>query len=497
MSKPKTVLEKAIEYGFIREKYIKTKDYRNINLSLARAEIFNIINGRDKELIDTIKRFHDGEINSISLCEIGLVYHDEFTFLMMNEGYIKNDVWKWKEIQNINDSEKLKKIYDILAINSKAIQYFDAIKLDDIKDRTAYHRVENALQIVYTDQAKIYYSLDEFDKFEKYANKAVSYNSVTIMEILVKYYCDKDDLDNANIYFEKCISAEIWKGDPVKQNIYFREFNRLLSCTHIYNYLYSNGMYNDALIIAFKTEDVINNSMFFKNDKKYIEITKKRISDCKSYVNSVKNKSDNLISKYFDESVVKMMNDDIKTYIDTSLKIYDFINNSKESLDYSASLMPIMKGVEAILYEIFVSNYVEYLKKKDNINYNFIVERFKYVNKYNNTISISNKIDRIEYGDALYSIAKRTPESNSDNWIINRYFLDFYNYYRKNDNNVEILNEIADRLYSLKNKRNNVAHKNRVFKTDADECIKELISDHLNFISFLYNTFDFCFKDNK
>lgn len=122
-----------------------------------------------------------------------------------------------------------------------------------------------------------------------------------------------------------------------------------------------------------------------------------------------------------------------------------------------------------------------------------IIDRFKYTDRNTNKISINNKIDRIEYGDALHSIARKDYENNK--WIINKYFYDFYYNNTHKANSTEIINDLANRLDSLKNKRNHVAHKNRVLKNDADKYIKELISDHLNFISFIYKEFSFCFKD--
>ncbi len=455
-----------------------------------RKDLINRV--EDTNIIDTIKKKPDKTKNTIIFYYLSELYHDEFKQLLYDNGFINDGAWDLNKIQSLSDKKDLEKIYRIIEYNRKAISFIDEMNIKGFqyKERVG---LENSIQIIIADHSKVYYALNDFKNFEKYAIKASEYGSIASMNYLVYYYCDKDDFNNANLYFEKCMNTNIWYDDSITSNLKVREFYKIQVCKFLYDYYYSNGMISDALAIATRVDEYLKHTKFFKDDQLFINDINNQIKDCKNLLSKEKNEIKfDILKDYFDKDVIEYMDSNIKTYVVTSISIYDYINKNNELLDYSAALMPIMKGVEYILYNIIVNKYVESLKKRSNLNYNLIIDRFKYTDRHTNKLSINNKIDRIEYGDALYSIA--TKEYTTGEWIINKYFYDFYYNNSHKGNSIEIITDLANRLDSLKNKRNHVAHKNRVFKDDADKYIKELISDHLNFISFIYKEFDFCFK---
>jgi hypothetical protein len=139
-----------------------------------------------------------------------------------------------------------------------------------------------------------------------------------------------------------------------------------------------------------------------------------------------------------------------------------------------------------------IIKFLNFVKKqyKESINFNFIHKNFKYKGP-NNQWLIKENIDRIEYGQVLNSMAKKI----EDNWVLNVYFKEFYMQNTAKKNNIdEILLSFVKKLDDMTHRRNRVAHKGRIFKDDADECIKKLIFEHLSFISLIYETFEFVFQ---
>lgn len=213
-----------------------------------------------------------------------------------------------------------------------------------------------------------------------------------------------------------------------------------------------------------------------------------------------KKTKEELITKHFSKDIISKMSNDIKIYAETSLRVYDYVNNLNNdgiTLDYSATLMPIMKGVEQLL-KIVVESYLNYLKKlfAENI---LTTKDFYKIDKYllnDDRTNLKDAIaDFLEIGKAYYALYKRNkpniqnPESSSKNESYPRdTFVDFCESL-KVDNAKEKLKKLGEILFKVKNYRNNIAHDVRIIKEDADTCFKMIIHDYINLINELYTIF--------
>ena len=103
-------------------------------------------------------------------------------------------------------------------------------------------------------------------------------------------------------------------------------------------------------------------------------------------LNNYTYKEDELF-KYFDKDIVNLMNNENKIYILTSLNIYDYMKSKENeiTMDFSATLMPILKAVENIIFDIVGVNYHEFILRKKEIDINmvkpFVNEKYKTIRK--------------------------------------------------------------------------------------------------------------------
>ena len=188
------------------------------------------------------------------------------------------------------------------------------------------------------------------------------------------------------------------------------------------------------------------------------------------------------------------MSEDNKIYILTSLNIYDYMKTVQITMDYSATLMPILKAIENIMFEILAKNYHSFISEKIKTKQIDNKDIKGFLNKDNEFIT---EIDRLEYGKILSLIGRKKIDfyDGSTYIIENRYFTEFCS---KNNiiNAKNVIVKLYNELDKLKDKRNLVAHKNRVY----EECVKEcydILLDNIKFINYLYTTFKFIFEKNE
>ena len=453
--------------------------------SLKRKDIDSIPEEQLNGLLNSQKKL-EKNLNKYDISKrITLLYifailkKDEVQLLLFDKGYVKSRIWQIKDYKE----EDLEFIKDK---SLAAVKYCERV-LDLYKDsldlKPVYDDTKNIIRRSYQTLAYVYYIANDEEEFHKYASSAVEYNSASAASTLVKYYCDQDNYNEAYKYFKICIDMN-YDGSNPNYNIAF-ENDKIMAYSHIYNYLFNKGLYEEAKDIAFKIkafisgkpyENQYSNTIlgFIKSCNRYIELSKEPIK-----------KQDNL-NKYFGEDVINMMNDNIKIYINTSLEIYSYLKSTNQVMDYSASLMPMMKAVESILYEIIVKNYLSFLKTK-KFELTSLPKIFK--DKEN---GIKEYFDRIEFNDALNTISKY--ERNTEEHLANENFLKFCEANKVEDSE-NTIKKFAEILYSLKEKRNKVVHKERILKEDADWC-KEVLLENTKFIEFLYQNFSFCFKND-
>lgn len=329
-----------------------------------------------------------------------------------------------------------------------------------------------------------------------YANYAIEYDSLNLLSLVIKYYCDNDDYENAFKYYKKSTEIEIPYDIVNLPNTFTNESSKYNCGIWFINYIISLKKYEMAKETIIETRNCIKNAKTIPLDY-CLSTLSDREKICNDYLSKEKLKSNNynkeLITKYFDDKIIKKMDDNIKTYVNTSIEIYDYLNGLNYELDYSSSLISIMKALESLLYVIIANNYLKYLQNLKEIDFDKIDKsiRIKTANGY----QLRDTINRIEYGSVISIIGKRNPNDFNE-WII---YNDFYYFFINNMPNInnpqKVLSTFLSKLDDLREKRNNVAHKEPVSKQDAKYCISELIEAHINFISYVYNNFEFCFKD--
>ncbi len=411
----------------------------------------------------------------------GMLKKDEVQSLLLEKEYIKSRIWqvvdyKEEDIEFVKD-----KSLESISYCENVLELYK----DDLDLKPVFEDAKNLIRRSYQTMAYLYYIINNNEEFLKYSAYAVEYNSIGAASTLVKYYCDEDNYNEAYKYFKICIDLKYDDSDP-NNNIVF-ENDKIMSYSYFYHYLFNKGLFDEAKDIAFKLKGFISGKPY---EYQYNNVVIEFIKKCNKYIElskeNIKNSKNMKLNDFFSEDIIKLMNNNIKIYINTSLEIYSYLVSVDEIMDYSAALMPIMKAVESILYEIIVKNYLAFLKTK-KYSLTSLPKFFKDKEK-----GIKEHIDRIEYGDALNAISKY--DKSTDTHMVNNDFLSFCIANKVNDSE-NIIRKFALILYSLKEKRNKVAHKERIFKEDADWC-KELLLENTKFIEFLYQNYSFCFKND-
>lgn len=420
--------------------------------------------------------------------QLAYLYGDEYIYINLKQDYFEPPyIWHLGKIQRDYLDNKNTILYLLNLLNKKLELNKEAYSINGIYKKESLE----SLKKTYADISIIYLALNDNENFEKYALLGAEIDSIRVLHLLINYYCEKDNSDLAKYYLDKCLKADVVYEDFVKESICTREQSKIFACNTMYQYYFNNGMYQNAKEVAQKAEVFIKKSRFLSKEE-LINIFAHKILECGELIEkSSINENTQDLETYFNHQTINMMNNDIKVFINTSLNIYNYIECSKFNMDYSAALIPCMKGVELLLYNITIK-YLNFVKKhyKKSINFNFIHKNFKYKDNNNNWLMKEN-IDRIEYGQVLNSMAKKIEED----WVLNVYFKDFYTQNTENKNNIEeALLSFVKRLDDMTQRRNRVAHKGRIFKKDADECIKKLIFEHLGFISLIYENFEFVFN---
>jgi hypothetical protein len=399
-----------------------------------------------------------------------------------NREYV-DEILKDKELAFDNYTKSFKIITEIMKTNQSQDDTYNYI--------VAYNRNEEQLRIISQDLSNIYYVIDEEENFLLYGKVSIEYGSINVMSVFMKYYCDKSDYENASIYYDLINNYNL--GHYNIDNKYMIFLIKINSYKMYYNFLYNLGMYEESVNVAqdFKKyivnieENMLNESKYGKND--FLKTINKHIEKCKIQIENSKNikYKEDILLEYFDKEILNLMSDDNKVYILTSLNIYEYIKSQEVTMDYSSTLMPILKAIENIMFEIIAEKYHTFIIKKANVNKKYIKG---FLNEDN---EISMKIDRLEYGQALKLIGYRHFENNEI--IPNKYFNEFCN-----ENNIinsrDVIIKIYNELDELRYKRNLVAHKNRVY----EECVKEcydILLKNIKFIDFLYTNFKFVFEN--
>lgn len=354
------------------------------------------------------------------------------------------------------------------------------------------HRNREGLRILAQDLSNIYYIINDEEKFLLYGKEAVQYQSLNVIGVFLKYYCDKLDYNNAYTYYEMMHNFNPKNFGINGQNIAIK----LYSYSNYYNYLYELGMYEDSLRVAKEAKKYYIHLDLGLNQYETLKYINGHIRKCEEQISNAKKiiyPEDKLL-EYFDKEILNLISNDNKIYILTSLNIYEYMKANEITMDYSATLMPILKAIENIMFEILAIHYhpfiVELLKEKqiDKRDIKGFLDKDK---------EFMTEIDRLEYGKILSLIGRKCMNFYDDSSFVipNKYFIEFCN---KNNiiDSKNVIKKIYVELDKLKEKRNLVAHKNRVYEDCVKECY-DILLDNIKVINYLYKTFNFVFENNK
>jgi len=176
---------------------------------------------------------------------------------------------------------------------------------------------------------------------------------------------------------------------------------------------------------------------------------------------------------------------DIKTFVRTSHHFYDpFIKKNKLTLDFYAVTTPILKGFELILFDIFAIRILTFLKSRNVLDLGLIDECFFCINTRTNDRYLREKVDEVEYGLAI-RLAASVANNEKEKWYMpNKYFIEFIKEYHVSDPEATI-KQFCERFNVIREIRNRTAHKNRIFASDAKECLDFLLIN-IKFIEYMH-----------
>ena len=352
-----------------------------------------------------------------------------------------------------------------------------------------HDRITEGIRIVSQELSIMYYIIDNEEKFLQYGKYAVEFNSLNTIYIFLKYYCDKPDYEKATIYYNLMNNYKSGRLNNHMQDTILK----IRSYPIYYNFLYNSGMYEEALNVAREFKKYVVTNELIENKLEITRPTNEKIEKCELLLNKSKEKycNEDILLKYFDKEIVELMSDDNKIYILTSLNIYEYMKSTKMTMDYSATLMPILKVIENIMFEIMAKKYHNFIMKRYERNQVNPRDIKFFIDQKNNTF-IEN-IEQLELGSALHLIGYKYYVT--DELIIRKCFLDFC---KENNmkNSREVVRELYKELDELRNKRNHVAHKNRVYEESVQECY-DILLNNIKFISFLYTNFRFVFEGSQ
>ena len=177
------------------------------------------------------------------------------------------------------------------------------------------------------------------------------------------------------------------------------------------------------------------------------------------------------VLEMFSEKAKKHLQYEHYIAIETSLLVYDFLkNNENPNLDYSSAIIPILKCVEDLLFQIFGIDYFKFVKHqielKKEIDYNDLPRNFKYKNQE----KLVDKVDIMEYGSIIYACCYMYKEKP-----IKNIFLEFLKDRGIKDNEKIAREFVDDLIYIKDNYRNYTAHRGRIRIYQAEDCLDYLL----------------------
>ena len=409
----------------------------------------------DHESFEALKKFVDScekkmkTVNKLTEGEKGLFYNDYISAMYNLSLYYSYG----KELDLNRAWQLVCESYRLLNKNEK---YFDPINYS-----RQWQLCNQRMGNIRFEKFRRYNLIEELDEAEKYFLRNLDYNYPPSLIALATMY-------NAE---------SLPKYD---KNLAFQMYLKLANLT---NYKQDYGfIVNVAQFMVgnfYKEENDLKNAIkYYKlcgEATKYFNLNEdedplKIAEELNKKISKFTDKHDYVVSLFSDKAK-KYLEDEHYMFIETSLLVYDFLSQQdNEFLDYSSAIMPILKCVESLLYPIFAKDYFNFLKNKKSINFLDVPKQFKKQNKD----EFLENVFGLEYGNILHMCVYESL-MQTERYKARPYFVEFLQS-RNIDNAEEKIIKFANHLKDVKDKyRNESAHKNRIIKIQAENCLNYLL----------------------
>jgi len=451
------------------------------------------------------KRFESKEDELYFCKSYSLILIRKSMVVLREKGFVTDSGYNEEKIKSIKTTKR--DLYEVNSIIDKCINVLnreisliEQIKtlvpeFKEFETREVPYKVRNDNTIYaytfsnnycfaycYRVKADLYFFQEKVKEAIEHFQKAADYGCTYAASNLVYVYTQAEyfDLDQAEYYYNQTNYPKI--GEPVP------EYNqsRLNASNFFSQALMDNGEYLRALEVLKNLKLAKFYALIERSFKNEIE---DKIVFCENKLKeqNVEDIKTTELKKYFTNDVVSRMSDDVKVFINSSLKIFDFIEKGMDEsnlvLDYSSVTMPLMKAVESILFKVFIESYLEFLKTEKDIDLGIIDDEIK--DKDRSKIRESIKIIEIKTVKKL--MASENYLNNKTYYYPNPYFENFCKSVGIVDPYWFII-DLCKKIEKLRKMRNATAHKQRIVKSDAEDCLNFLVRE-TNLIGILYEKF--------
>lgn len=465
--------------------FLKDENNKIMNEKLIEeAEKINL-----EEVIDDL---NDLLIAKSALC---IAYSNRLLFLKEKEGMLDNGIYA---ICSSLD-EKYRKFEKVF---NDEIVYTCNKMLELIKFLSTFKEVgvvyENMAAYVYAELCATYFFTNNEEGFLDAALKGISLKSIDCANFYISYLYEKDRIQEAKVVFDDIFFKEYEKSTIIHFPTYFVTTESALR--FIYKGFLNTGKYDLAKEYLIKNREFIEQSKNELNKTDYYslcnEINEKSFIELEKYEgNNLIDLDYSLLYSVFDENIIEKMPNKVKQFIVTSIEVFNFLSTNFNNLDYSSAVMPIMRCLESLLYNIIGKSFIPYLKEEleqGRLDFDELPQELVVRSRVTGKKVFIGNPDWVTLGNALTWTSYNIRGNNYPNDL----FLDYC--YEYLDNNYEkTAQQFIDGLRNIKPKRNKAAHTEVVTFEDAKECNDYLLTVN-KFIAFLINNFSFCItKEEK
>ena len=357
---------------------------------------------------------------------------------------------------------------------------------------------ENMAAYVYAELCATYFFTNNEEGFLDAALKGISLKSIDCANFYISYLYEKDRIQEAKVVFDDIFFKEYEKSTNMHFPTYFVTTESALR--FIYKGFLNTGKYDLAKEYLIKNREFIEQSKNELNKTNYYSLYNE-INE-KSFIELEKYEGNNLIDldysplySVFDENIIEKMPNKVKQFIVTSMEVFNFLSTHFNNLDYSSAVMPIMRCLESLLYNIIGKSFIPYLKEEleqGRLDFDELPQELVVRSRVTGKKVFIGNPDWVTLGNALTWTSYNIRGNNYPNDL----FLDYCYEYLDNDYE-KTAQQFIDGLRNIKPKRNKAAHTEVVTFEDAKECNDYLLTVN-KFIAFLINNFSFCItKEEK